>query len=173
AGGVCGERLTRGEAGRGQTGEAVCEVAAEARLRLLAVAGDVDAGRGLVAHHLRDALARVLGERLLVVGLARLLGSHRDDDRRRSHKAAGVGGEEAVLAVFHDEPSMLLPLLAQRSRAAPPCAFREGVQTGLERRLGGCPSQLLARSGRADVPPPALPPLWLSATRLPSLQQSR
>src|SRR5262249_36248447 len=106
---LCGERLTRAEAGRGQTGEAVVEVAEEARLRLLAVAGDVDAGRGLVAHHLRDALASALGERLLVVGVARLLGSHCEDDRRRSHKAAGVGGEDAVLTVFHDEPSMLSP----------------------------------------------------------------
>src|SRR5262249_1436469 len=105
--------------------------------------------------------------------LARLLGSHRDDDRRRSHKAAGVGGEEAVLTVFHDERSMLLPLAAPRSRAAPPCAFREGGQPGLGRRLGGCPSQPLARSGRADVPPPALPPRWLGAPRLPSLQKSR
>src|SRR5262249_1329121 len=95
--------------GRGQGGGGVVEGGGEDRLRLVAVGGDVDAGRGLVAHPLRAALASVRGERLRVVGLARLLGSHRDDDRRRSHKAAGVGGEEAVLAVFHDEPSMLLP----------------------------------------------------------------
>src|SRR5437667_6455034 len=37
----------------------------------------------------------------------------------------------------------------------------------LQSRLGGCPSQPLARSGQADFPHPALPPMWLVVTLAP------
>ena len=93
--------LSRLQQRRLQAVHAVVQVPKEARLALLAVAGNVDPGFGLPPHHVGHRGAHVGSERLLVVGLGVLLGPHRLHDRRRAHQAADVSGQDSLLAAPH------------------------------------------------------------------------
>src|SRR4029453_1488918 len=101
AGDLRGKRLAFAQHSRRQPGEPVVEIPEEARLRLLAVARNIDTGLILPPHHLRDALAGAFSPRLLVVELAALLHPHREDDLGRAQEAAGVCRKNAILAISH------------------------------------------------------------------------
>ena len=75
-------------------------------LAVLAVADDVDAGVGLLAHDLGDGALHPRRERGLVVGLAELLGVEHRDQIGRPRQAAGVGGEDAAGAALHAKFSL-------------------------------------------------------------------
>ena len=93
-----------------EAGEALVDVAAEARLRELAVAGDVDADLGLHADDVLDALRDDLVElRLVELGARDFLEDHLHD-LGRTDQATYVSREDTVGASLH------LSLLPGRSR---------------------------------------------------------
>ena len=67
-----------------------------AALAELAIADDVDAGIGLLAHDFRDRFRKASLVRGLVVGLAVLDPVQELDQFRRPHQAADVGGHDAI-----------------------------------------------------------------------------
>ncbi len=67
----------------------------------LAVADDVDAGLGLLAHHLGDGFGQAGFEGRLVVGLAVLDGAPELDQFWWPDQAADMGGEDAIGVVRH------------------------------------------------------------------------
>ena len=71
------------------------------RFAELAVADDVDADLGLLAHDLGDRLLQALVVSRLVVRLAGLLGAQKFLQRRRPDEAADMGGEDAVGTALH------------------------------------------------------------------------
>src|SRR5262249_37366908 len=71
------------------------------RLAELAVADDVDADVGLLAHDLDDGLLQALGIGGVVEGPAGLLGAQNRAQRRRADEAADMGGEDPIGAAFH------------------------------------------------------------------------
>src|SRR6185295_18306324 len=62
----------------------------------LAVADHVDAGLGLMAHHVGDLLGQRSGVRRSVIALALLLGAKMRADRFRADQAANMAGEDAI-----------------------------------------------------------------------------
>jgi hypothetical protein len=103
-----GERRKIGEvlvdesvAGAAEARQPVLHVGGVARLRHFTVVDDIDAGGDLLLHHLGDGGAHARGERGGVNRLASLLGVHHADEVVGPRQAAGMGGEEALGAVFH------------------------------------------------------------------------
>ena len=66
-----------------------------------AVADDVDADLGLLAHHLGDGLLEVARMCRGVVALALLLGAQMPPDQVRADQAADMGGENPIGAAVH------------------------------------------------------------------------
>ena len=106
-----GEPRAIDAAGEGiAAGEPPAFEAAEAKQRVLrptdrfselAVADDVDADIGLLAHDLGDGVVQALGIGGVVEGLPSLLGAEERAQRRRADEATDVGGEDAIAAAFH------------------------------------------------------------------------
>src|SRR5262249_18704308 len=71
------------------------------RLAELAVADDVDADVGLLAHDLGDGLLQALRIGGVVERPAGLLGAQERAQRRRADEAADMGGEDPIGAAFH------------------------------------------------------------------------
>src|SRR6185295_16861304 len=110
------------------------DVAVEARLALLAIGDDVDAGRALLFHDVRYRLARELVEGGFVVGLPQVLRLQQGYEGIRAREAPDVGGEDAFGAALHEVSSYcgvrpaLRATAAQRCSSAAICAFnRSGV----------------------------------------------
>ena len=85
-------------------------------LAVLAVADDVDAGVGLLPHHLRDRARDARVEGAAVVGLAQLLVVEQRDQIGRARQAAGVGGEDAAVAALHHSTFRLSFLISADQR---------------------------------------------------------
>ena len=90
-----------GVAGAAEAGKPILHVGGIARLRHLAVIDDVDAGIGLLSHHLghRRAHPRRQGGALDRHSL--FLGVHHADEVVGPRQAAGVGRQEAIGAAYH------------------------------------------------------------------------
>jgi hypothetical protein len=91
------ERLARAA----EPGQAVLHVGRVARLAELAVVDHVDAGLGLLPHHLRHTGADARGEGGAVDRHAFLPSEHRANQVVRPREAARVRGEEPVGAALH------------------------------------------------------------------------
>src|SRR5262249_3503709 len=76
-----------------EAGEALDDVAKEARLALLAVGDDVDAGVGLPAYDIGHRLTHQPGIGVVVVRLPAVLRGQDRDERVEPCEAADVGGE--------------------------------------------------------------------------------
>ena len=66
-----------------------------------AVADDVDAGVGLLAHDFGDGFGETRLERRLVIGLAVLDGAPELDQFRRPDQAADMGGQDPIGVLRH------------------------------------------------------------------------
>jgi hypothetical protein len=84
-----------------EAGEAIHDVAEEARLPLLTVGDDVDAGVGLPAHDLGHRLAHQPGIGVAIVGLPSVLRGQEGNEGIGPRQAADVGREDPFRASLH------------------------------------------------------------------------
>ena len=99
-----------------ETSQPLGHVGGVARLAHLAVADDVDAGRLLALDHFAHRAAHAVGEHALIDLAPFLFGEHQLDQLLGPGEAAGVRGQDAIDAAFHEL------LLAAQYVARPPLA---------------------------------------------------
>ena len=124
--------IDEGVAGAAEAREPIFHIGGVARLRHFAVVDVVDAGVGLLLHHLRHRFAHARVERGAIDRHALFLGVHHADEVVRPRQAAGVGGQEALGAASHD------PLAGQSYRPQYEAVMpREGGASRLREYDGG------------------------------------
>ncbi len=84
-----------------EAGEALCGIGDEARLAHLAVADDIEPGRGLLAHALRHRALHARRIGLFVDGLAVHAREHQLEQVVGARQAAHMGGQDTVSAQMH------------------------------------------------------------------------
>ena len=166
--------VDEGIAGAAEAGEPILDVGGIARLRHLAVVDEVDAGLGLLLHHLGDRRAHARRQRRAVDRHALLLGVHHPDEVVRSRQAAGMGGQEALAALRVIVPpsqagqaGLQRPRQAGRPRGHDHSAFAE-AERGPQSTPGDDPELSLAvapRPASVRLSPPRPAPAATRARR--------
>ena len=74
------------------------------RFAELAIADDVDADLGLLAHDFGDRIRQALRVSRLVIRLSSLLGAQEFLQRRRPNETSNMRGQDAITAALHWSP---------------------------------------------------------------------
>src|SRR5437588_140742 len=77
--------------------------------RLLAIVADVDAGLELAGHHMSHGRLGLAREGGGVYAFAPVLAHEQVAQRRRAGKAAGMGGQDPLLAALHGRLGYTMP----------------------------------------------------------------
>src|SRR4029077_5559775 len=106
-----------------EAGHALRNIGLETDPALLAVVGDIDAGLALLLHHVGDTGVDHFGEFALIDRFACLVGDQQVIKLLAARQAAGVGDQDVIDALVHDNPpfrTFSCPLIALATRRQDP-----------------------------------------------------